>query len=167
MIHSSSKILKEEGFKTFFNGIKLSLLINCSNTALFFLIYERVKSFTHHFVKNPVLLPLVSSITARSFTTSFTFPLEYWKTKLQGKIGLKETVKLDFKYFFSAYLVTLQRDAVFSVTFWIIVENLRKRLIDCFGMDNHVLIPNLLAGLAGGKPTIKISKFKAFKIKSL
>ena len=126
-------------------------MISCSSTVTFFYFYEKAKSFfLQNVTSNMLFAPMLSSFTARSLATTLTFPLDYWKTIQNSTKGF--TKKKNFELgnrLFSAYYVTLNRDILFSMVYWSMVENIRKTGEMVYG--DHILLNNLIAGCIAGK----------------
>ena len=94
--------------------------------------------------------PILSSMTARTLATTISFPLDYWKTIQNGMKG--HAKKRNFELgnrLFAAYSVTLNRDILFSVVYWSLVENIRKASQMLYG--DHLLVNNIMAGSIAGK----------------
>lgn len=118
-----------EGFTSLFNGVRYAATISCFSNILFFHFYEKIKSSFSEYTTNNFYLPFLSSFTARTIATTFVFPLDYWKTiqySIKGR-NKKKNFELGDRVF-SAYSVTIQRDIIFSIFYWVLVENIRKIL---------------------------------------
>ena len=99
--------------------------------------------------------PLICSLTARTIATSLTFPLDYWKTIQNSMKG--HTKKRNFELgnkLFAAYSVTLNRDILFSMVYWSLVENIRKTSEMIYG--DHILINNIIAGSFAGNDILNL-----------
>lgn len=125
-------------------------MIGCTSSVTFFFFYEKAKQFiTKNVTSSMLFAPMLSSITARILATSLTFPLDYWKTLQNSTKGV--TKKRNFELgnrIFSAYLVTLNRDILFSVVYWSLVENIKKAS-EALYRDN-LLMNNIIAGSVAG-----------------
>jgi solute carrier family 25 protein 39/40 len=77
---SANYILKKEGYKTFYNGLKYSLLQSILNTAISFVSYEKFKEIFSKSFKNQDFAYALASLLSTFLTTTISFPLEYWKT---------------------------------------------------------------------------------------
>ena len=150
-------IIKMEGFTSLFNGVRYAATISCFSNILFFHFYEKIKSSFSAYTTNNFYLPFFSSFTARTIATTFVFPLDYWKTiqySIKGR-NKKKNFELGDRIF-SAYSVTIQRDIIFSIFYWVLVENIRKIL-----NGNNPLNVNMIEG--NNKNTFK-NKQKGDKI---
>lgn len=100
---------------------------------------------------NSLIYPFLSSFTARGLATSITFPLDYWKTLQYSSKGnhKKKNFELGNKVF-SAYSVTIQRDLLFSVTYWSLVENIRKICNESGNFEQNSIWSNIYAGSIAG-----------------
>lgn len=144
-------IIKYEGASTLFNGARYAAMIGCSSTVSFFFFYENAKRvITANITSNMFYAPVLSSLTARTLATTLTFPLDYWRTLQNSMKGY--TKKKNFELgnrLFSAYFVTLNRDILFSVVYWSLVENIRRVAQILYGKDN-IFFTNLIAGSISG-----------------
>ncbi len=125
-------------------------MIGCTSSVTFFFFYEQAKQFiTKNVTSSMLFAPMLSSITARTLATSLTFPLDYWKTLQNSTRGVARKKNFELgNRLFSAYLVTLNRDILFSVVYWSLVENIKKTSQILYG--DHLLMNNIIAGSIAG-----------------
>lgn len=143
-------IVKYEGAKTLFNGARYAAMISCSSSVTFFFFYENAKNFVFtNLTSNMLFAPMLSSLTARTLATTLTFPLDYWRTIQSSMKGYSKKKNFELgNRLFSAYSVTLNRDIIFSMVYWSLVENIRNSLSFMYG--NNILFNNMLAGSIAG-----------------
>lgn len=141
-----------EGFTSLFNGVRYAAAISCFSNVLFFHFYEKIKSSFSNVTTNSFCLPLFSSFAARTIATTFVFPLDYWKTiqySIKGR-NKKKNFELGDRIF-SAYSVTIQRDIIFSIFYWVLVENIRKLLNGNNANNMHMTEGNNRNSLSRGE----------------
>lgn len=83
--------------------------------------------------------------------------MEYWRVLQSSSIGY--TTKKNFQlgsHITSAYMITLQRDIVFSCIFWVLLENAKSELTKQF-KDSPKSIINLISGIFAGVTTASLT----------
>ena len=109
-LHTTRYIVKNEGYLTLYNGLRYTLQITIVANFFRFLIYENSKDYlVAKFNQLSITqISFLSSFISNVVTTTFAFPLDYWKTKQQSSTGIckKRGFSLG-KNLFSAYWMTI------------------------------------------------------------
>ena len=127
-------LVRKEGFLTLANGLPQSLIQSLMNTVTYFYFYESLKKeIKHHVTRHHILLPLLSALTASALSTCFVFPFEYWKTLQQNVVGVNSQpgIKLGTRIG-DGFGSLLQRNLAFSGLYWVLVENIRRKVKSFF-----------------------------------
>lgn len=151
-------LIKREGVKTLTNGLRQGIVSGIISSTTYFMFYENVRKQVTKFTQNSFWIPLLSSLTARTATTCLVFPFEYWRTLQQSVVG--ENKVAGYKLgtaIHSGFFALLQRDLIFSCTYWILVENIRAQVKSIMQSNTEgyldkksLLISNILAGSISG-----------------
>ena len=133
-------LIKKEGFLTLTNGLRQGIMGSIMATVTYFYCYESVKRNVKKITSHNVGVPLLSAITARAITTCVAFPFEYLKTLQQSVVGVNasEGFKMGMKMN-SGFGSLLQRDLVFSGLYWVLVENIRRKVKTYFQSNVRAL----------------------------
>jgi len=149
-------LVRKEGFFTLANGLPQSLLLSLTNTVTYFYFYESIKKYIKVNVTNhQILLPLTSALTAGALSTCFVFPFEYWKTLQQNVVGVNNQSGIELGTRVSdGFGSLLQRNLAFSGLYWVLVENIRRKVKSLIQADEegyldrkNLLISNTIAAL--------------------
>ena len=162
-------LMRTEGSITLFNGLRQSLVAATLSNVTYMYIYERIRLQVKNYTQDAITIPLVTSVIARTITTTFIFPFDYWKTIQQGTHGQskKSGFKMEMKPK-AGYGALLQRDIMFSMIYWILTENTRtflKYLRDSneentYNDNTTLVISNAIAGALSGKIYYFTNKYK-------
>lgn len=104
----------------------------------------------------PGLLPELVDLSLRLVLIAshnlVTFPLEYWKVLQSSTKGYTKKNNVDLgTRLHSAYVITVQRDVLFSVTYWSLLENFKMELLKLIE-GQHELV-NFMSGILAGSIT--------------
>lgn len=148
-------IIKNEGAKTLWRGLRPTLLLIIPNNGIYYSLYERLKiefSGLGHTVT-----PLVSGSIARLMATTVTSPIEFFKTANQvsrNKVYLRD---LRWKQLLRGLNATLLRDVPFSSIYWMCYENMKSSLLGRFSLQQHhphysrnLMLISFASGITGG-----------------
>ncbi|KAG2382468.1 hypothetical protein C9374_005048 [Naegleria lovaniensis] len=148
-------IIKNEGAKTLWRGLRPTLLLIIPNNGIYYSLYERLKiefSGLGH-----TITPLVSGCIARVMATTVTSPIEFFKTANQvsrNKVYLRD---LRWRHLLRGLNATLLRDVPFSSLYWMCYENMKSSLLNRFSLQQHhphysrnLMLISFASGMTGG-----------------
>lgn len=145
-IEAFTKIAKNEGLKSLWSGISISLVMAIPANVVYFTGYEYLRDTSPLNEKYPSLNPLLCGAFARVIAATNIAPLELVKTRLQsipgssnrhGKMEVikdlitemkKETKSGGSRTLFRGLEITLWRDVPFSAVYWGTYEFCKKHL---------------------------------------
>ncbi|CAD8147243.1 unnamed protein product [Paramecium octaurelia] len=131
LVQAFQHIYAHEGASTFFNGWRYAVLQAGASNVCYFMFYERTRKFLQQLElpSSRLVVPLLASSFSRALTTTITFPLEYWKVLQSSTVGYSKLKNIQLgTQLHSAYLITIQRDILFSCIYWSLLENLKIEL---------------------------------------
>jgi len=146
-------IIRNEGAWALTKGVKQGLTGALISSTLYFSFYESIRKEIKNYSNHHILLPLYSSLIARSITTFITFPFEYLRTVQQSQ----KSGNISFKKNYGAgFMALYQRELLFSSIYWVLVENIRSKIKTLSGLEEEyrsksvLLLSNIIAGASSG-----------------
>jgi len=122
-------LARKEGPLTLANGMLQGVAASTISAVTFISFYEAARKEIVQHTRDPVMIPLLSALVARSATTTLIFPFEYYKTVLQStKRANKSSIFKIGKSFNAGFASLLTRDIVFACVNWVLLENIRDKL---------------------------------------
>jgi solute carrier family 25, member 39/40 len=144
-IETLFSVVKNEGVRTLWSGLKPSLVMAIPTTTLYFTLYDELRDFFKDDVyKNTSLepfAPLLAGIIGRSVTVTIVSPLELIRTRAMAMksahsssnpsifLALRDQLnKGGVASLWRGYSATLWRDVIFSGIYWSGYEFIKDRL---------------------------------------
>lgn len=165
-------IARNEGVRTLWRGLSLTLFMAVPSNIIYFTGYEYIRALLP--IRNDVVDPLACGMLARTLLAAVVAPIELVKTRLQlipaaGQGGVLRNLVADTRAvvrqrgwgtLFTGFQITLWRDVPFSGIYWLCYELFKARLGGAMGVDFgahaarqddwKVFCTSFLSGLAAG-----------------
>lgn len=160
------QITRNEGLRTLWRGLMLTLVMAVPLNVLYYGGYEYIRDqlpFTGH-----PLNPLLCGLVARTVLATFILPMELLKTRFQAVPSEARSLLLQVMrdlatdifrsartqgpgFLFTGLGITLWRDVPFSGIYWFSYEHLKPRVTRWMDMaSNSVFVPSFLSGSIAG-----------------
>lgn len=154
------KIVKYEGVGSLWSGLYPTIFMSLPTVAVYYPTYDLLKD-TMGYANNPhsVAIPLVASGSARAVASILFCPAEVIRTKMQSeKMPAMKVFRCvssqvsahGFSSLFLGLTPSLLRDVPFSMIYWSMLEQIRRRLAKKFNKSECSVLINIISGSIGG-----------------